>query len=68
MENKNTITIGDLENVLSIIDYAANQGAFKGWKTMQDVLNVRIKISTFIEEAKASTPVEASPNNTEDTK
>lgn len=37
-------TYTDIRNVVIIIDYAADQGAFKGWDTIQKVQTVRSRL------------------------
>lgn len=57
--------IQDLTNALQIIDFAAEQGAFKGWATITQVMQVRNRIETFLksvptqETAEAETPADA---------
>jgi hypothetical protein len=59
-----SIGLADLQNAVKVIDYAAEQGAFKGWAVIEQVIAVRNKINTFVvaslpaEEAKAE---EAAP-------
>lgn len=53
------INITDLENVVKIIDYAADQGAFKGWAVVEQVLAVRNKIQAFV--AAATPAAEEAP-------
>lgn len=47
MEQVN-LNIVDLKNLLSVVDYAAQQGAFKGWETINQVLQVREKLAAFL--------------------
>jgi predicted acyl esterase len=49
-----TISLVDLQNVVKIIDYAADQGAFKGWAVIEQVASVRQKINAFVEAATAA--------------
>ena len=42
------IQIADLQNAVQIIDYACEQGAFKGWKVIEQVIAVREKLATFV--------------------
>lgn len=60
-EDAPSLGIQDIQNALKIIDFAAEQGAFKGWSTIQQVLNVRGKIAAFVAyaEANADQPAEA---------
>lgn len=62
-ETPATISILDLANVVKIIDYAADQGAFKGWTVIEQVAGVRQKINAFVEAAQAAQ--EAETANTE---
>lgn len=48
-----TITVDDIANAVQIIDYAADQGAFRGWKTIEQVLTVRARLQYFLEAAQA---------------
>ena len=52
------ISIVDLQNAIKIIDYACEQGAFKGWQTIEQVISVREKIANFV---AAATPAEVAP-------
>jgi hypothetical protein len=42
------ITIDDIENAVRIIDYASDQGAFKGWDVIVKVLELRNKLNLFV--------------------
>lgn len=59
--NENTVEseapslgLQDIQNALKIIDFAADQGAFKGWTTVQQVMSVRNKIADFVAYAEAN--------------
>ena len=54
MEQEQNIGLNlvDLKNTLSVIDYAASQGAFKGWETITQVLQVREKLAAFLKAAE----------------
>lgn len=43
----------DIENAVKAIDYASDQGAYKGWGTIQEVLNIRNRLVLFLQQAKA---------------
>lgn len=45
----------DIQNALKIIDFACEQGAFKGWNTITQVQSVRNKLATFLAIAEAAT-------------
>jgi hypothetical protein len=42
------INIVDIQNAVKVIDYAAEQGAFKGWNIIEQVQNLRNKLSEFV--------------------
>lgn len=46
-----TIGIADLQNAIKVIDYACEQGAFKGWQTIEQVAAVRTKLAAFVQAA-----------------
>ena len=43
------LDIKDIQNVVAIIDYAADQGAFKGWQIINEVAGVRTRLAAFLE-------------------
>jgi hypothetical protein len=43
-----TLGIDDIKNAVRIIDFAADQGAFKGWTVTEQVLLVRNRLNNFI--------------------
>ena len=43
-----TINLVDIQNAVRVIDFAAEQGAFKGWQTIEQVLAVRNKLNAFV--------------------
>ncbi len=43
-----SIGLADLQNAVKVIDYAAEQGAFKGWTVIEQVIAVRNKINAFV--------------------
>lgn len=49
------LSIADIQNAIRVIDYAAEQGAFKGWNTIEQVLVVRNRMNEFL---KAVAPAE----------
>lgn len=53
------LSITDIQNALRVIDFAADQGAFKGWSTIEQVYAVRQKLNAFVTFAQAnSAPAE----------
>ncbi|RYD59628.1 MAG: hypothetical protein EOP83_20550 [Verrucomicrobiaceae bacterium] len=51
-----SLSLNDIQNAVKVIDFAAEQGAFKGWKTIEQVLNVRQRLNAFLEVAQAQAP------------
>lgn len=49
-----SLSLNDIQNAVKVIDFAADQGAFKGWKTIEQVLNVRQRLNSFLEVATAA--------------
>jgi hypothetical protein len=57
--NDLSLSLTDIQNALQVIDFAADQGAFKGWATIQQVLSVRNRLNAFLDAAAAaSAPAE----------
>jgi hypothetical protein len=54
-----TIGVVDLQNAVKIIDHAAEQGAFKGWQVIEQVIAVRNKLNAFVTAAVAAQEAEA---------
>ena len=44
----------DIQNALKVIDFAADQGAFKGWSTIEQVQLVRNNLAAFVAFAAAN--------------
>lgn len=44
----------DIQNALKVIDFACDQGAFKGWSTIEQVQLVRTKLAAFVAYAAAN--------------
>lgn len=49
-ENKPEASLGlnDIRDAIRCIDFAAEQGAYKGWQTIQQVLIVRNRLNAFV--------------------
>lgn len=58
-----TLSLVDIKNSVAIMDFAAEQGAFKGWNVIQQVLNTRNKLYAFV---NSVTPPEAKDGATAD--
>jgi len=70
MSNQENPSLGiqDIKNALSVIDHAAEQGAFKGWNTIEQVMAVRARLSNFVNFAQQqSTPAADTDDATEAT-
>jgi hypothetical protein len=53
------LDVNDIANAVKIIDFACDQGAFKGWDTLLGVKGVRDRLSTFL--ASIPQPMPADP-------
>jgi hypothetical protein len=61
-----TLQVQDLQNLLQIVDYAADQGAFKGWTTISQVFAVRQKLHAFLQSVAPKTEDAAAETEPED--
>lgn len=52
-ETEVRLSLADIENAVKVIDYAAEQGAFKGWEVINQVLMVRQHLASFLAAAQA---------------
>lgn len=52
--NETSLNVNDILNAVKIIDFAAEQGAFKGWSTIEQVLIVRNRLNGFLSSAGVS--------------
>ena len=43
-----SLSVSDIQNAIRIIDFASEQGAFKGWNTIEQVLIVRNRLNDFL--------------------
>lgn len=49
-----SLNLNDLKNAVNVMDYAASQGAFKGWETIKQVMEIRDKFAMFLQSAEAA--------------
>lgn len=56
-----SIDIGDLQNALNVIDFACEQGAFKGWGVIREVMVIREKLATFLAATAPARAASAEP-------
>ncbi|RYF14861.1 MAG: hypothetical protein EOO77_13855 [Oxalobacteraceae bacterium] len=61
------LSLNDIQNAVKVIDFAADQGAFKGWKTIEQVLHVRQRLNSFLETAQAAQETASSETETAET-
>ncbi len=69
--NQPTLGIDDIKNAVKIIDFAADNGAFKGWKVIEQVLVVRNRLNNFTKAVapdETPAPAVSSSDTTEDSK
>lgn len=43
-----TLNVTDIADLLKIVDYAADQGAYRGWANIRQVLAVRDRVEKFV--------------------
>ena len=60
-----SLGIQDIQNALRIIDFAAEQGAFKGWSTINQVLAVRTRLEEFVTYAAQQSEANAATAETD---
>lgn len=53
------LQIGDIEAAVKVIDYASEQGAFKGWNVVQEVLVLRNRLVHFVRSVQPDTEATA---------
>lgn len=46
------LSLTDIQNAVKVIDFAADQGAFKGWQVIEQVLSVRNRLNSFLSAAE----------------
>ena len=61
-----SLTLTDIQDAIQIIDFAADQGAFRGWDTIQKVFRNRTRLKAFVDAIAPATeaPEEAAPQTT----
>lgn len=66
-ENTPQLTLADIKNAVNVIDYAAGQGALKGWEIIGQVMQVRQRLAAFVEFSTPKTEGEQAvePDNNE---
>lgn len=62
-----SLGIVDVRNAVNVIDFACEQGAFKGWKTIVQVQEVRNRLVTFLEAVAPAQTEEATSDSGEKT-
>jgi hypothetical protein len=48
-DNVPSLEVTDIQNAIKIIDFACDQGAFKGWNVIKQVNGVRERLNAFAE-------------------
>lgn len=49
------LVVQDITDAISAIDYACEQGAYKGWTNIVPVLSVRTRLKAFVDRIEAAT-------------
>lgn len=55
------LSVGDIENAVKVIDFACEQGAFKGWQVVGEVMGIRNRLVTFLRSVQV--PVSGDENS-----
>jgi hypothetical protein len=55
-EQETNLNITDIADSVKIIDYAFEQGAFKGLNNIRQIITVRDRLNVFVTAANASVP------------
>lgn len=58
-ENPTGLEFSDIQSALAVIDYAADQGAFKGWAVINQVSALRSRIAVFLDAVAAAQKAQA---------
>lgn len=61
-QNQPNLNIDDIRNAIRVIDFSAEQGAFKGWQIIEQVLQVRNRLNDFVKAVMP--PEDAEPQET----
>lgn len=48
VDQNNTLNVQDLQNLLAIVDFGAQNGLYKGWDTISAVFALREKLYNFL--------------------
>jgi hypothetical protein len=51
-----SLNVTDVADALVAIDHAAEQGAYRGWHNIRQVIALRDKLEAFVEAANVNTP------------
>lgn len=53
MSSQVSLNVTDIADAVKVIDYAAEQGAFRGWDNIRQILVVRDRLNAFVTAASA---------------
>ena len=59
MTSQVSLNVTDIADAVKIIDYAAEQGAYRGWDNIRQILAVRDRLDAFV--TAANTQVNTTP-------
>lgn len=65
--DQNSLNIQDLQNLLAIVDFGAQNGLYKGWETISAVYALREKLYNFLKNVDPNlvAPKDDNQNNTQ---
>jgi hypothetical protein len=55
------LNVSDIADAVKVIDFACEQGAFRGWETIRQVHGVRERLGAFVDAANAITTAAPEP-------
>jgi hypothetical protein len=55
------LNVTDISDAVKVIDHAAEQGAFKGWTNIRQILGLRDRLDAFVTAATAVTEQPSEP-------
>lgn len=57
------LNITDISDAVKVMDHAAEQGAFRGWDNIRQILALRDRLDAFVAAANAVTAPSVEPND-----
>jgi hypothetical protein len=55
------LNISDISDAITVIDHAADQGAFRGWTNIRQIIALRDRLEVFVSAAATATENQTDP-------